>query len=1079
METNCIYSAPDGNFSIFVGFFSRLSWLLFCKVFFDLNVGKMLQFQIRFAALRESYLDRIAIAYLSTMIHRDALWILELRNVMRNKMTKKFAIVLALFVISIVCCAGCIGPGDNEDPEIPDVPDVPDVPVTPVDPVDPVVPVEEYSVMFMLNYGDAGAYTAETVKAGETVSKPATPTRSGYTFKGWFTAAEGGVEYDFTQAVNADVTLYAQWKKKSSSSSGSSSSGGSSTPSTPSHEHSYNYVSNNDRTHTKSCVSGDDTVTEDCKFDAGVTEGLNTKYTCSLCSYSYSKLNDNVNLEEIPALEISQLPVEIENATQLIAFGKAVHNVGGLGDITANIVADIDLNGVEWTPITIATGTNLVTINGGDHTITNLTAPLFNRGFGGNTGIVINDLIIADSDIIGSDNLGSGAFIESPEAINPITLNNCHLTCSTVTGAGRTGGLIGWTAGYNNVNDGPVKTYITIQDCSVIGCEITAPNSVGGLYGHAGNNAWTYSTIKNCIVKDNILTSTDNGEWRVGVVVGTANVGEVTISGITESGNTLTQTGKTAPEGQSNLYGRFVPVTTGLMVIDGEYFVSNSDALEEALSLETEGIVVNLAADITLAGGTSTTYGGTNTQTITINGNGHKLTYSDSYRTHIKLTNPDGKLVLSNVKLYRETTNTNTHYHNNNMQFRCDVEMNDVEFNKGITLYGGITAVLNEVKIPKKTVGTYALFIFAGSEVTLDGCTITSATGIDGRGIKIVDEDMTGTIPSTKLSVSNTKFTTASKAAVLVGSKGGADIAWGTGNDISGVAKDSTNAVWVDEDYAAYYDKVTVTGCTMVQEGLFVVTDDNQDGCQDDFQEAISNGKKVISLPEGTYTLKNTAAAGKTLTIVGTEDTKISVTDGLTYAVGATVAFDGVTILSEPEGEGYTNGFADFKYATFNNCVINGTLGLDFSCEFNGCTFNVDGNYYNVWTWGAGTVTFNDCTFNCDGKALLVYANVLDNGNYHQTVNINGCTFNDLGDDTVTGKAAIEITNTYTPIRTYDVFITKTTVNGFAKTVPGAGDFNAAYGSVDGSNIGTNVWGNKCKLPNTQINVMIDGVDVY
>ena len=124
-------------------------------------------------------------------------------------MTKKFAIVLALFVISIVCCAGCIGPGDNEDPEIPDVPDVPDVPVTPVDPVDPVVPVEEYSVMFMLNYGDAGAYTAETVKAGETVSKPATPTRSGYTFKGWFTAAEGGVEYDFTQAVNADVTLYA------------------------------------------------------------------------------------------------------------------------------------------------------------------------------------------------------------------------------------------------------------------------------------------------------------------------------------------------------------------------------------------------------------------------------------------------------------------------------------------------------------------------------------------------------------------------------------------------------------------------------------------------------------------------------------------------------------------------------------------------------------------------------------------------------------------------------------------------------------------------------------------------------
>ena len=109
----------------------------------------------------------------------------------------------------------------------------------------------------------------------------------------------------------------------------------------------------------------------------------------------------------------------------------------------------------------------------------------------------------------------------------------------------------------------------------------------------------------------------------------------------------------------------------------------------------------------------------------------------------------------------------------------------------------------------------------------------------------------------------------------------------------------------------------------------------------------------------------------------------------------------------------------------------------------------------------------------------MVYANVLDNGTTHQTINISGCTFNDNGDDTVTGKAAIEITNTYTPIRTYDVIITQTTVNGFAQTVPGAGDFNTAYGSVEDGNIGTNVWGNKCKLANTYLNVEIDDVDVY
>jgi len=239
----------------------------------------------------------------------------------------------------------------------------------------------------------------------------------------------------------------------------------------------------------------------------------------------------------------------------------------------------------------------------------------------------------------------------------------------------------------------------------------------------------------------------------------------------------------------------------------------------------------------------------------------------------------------------------------------------------------------------------------------------------------------------------------------------------------------------------------------------------------------LNAGVGAIELAAGTYKMP-AAVKNKTVTISGTKDTVIDVSNGLTYINGSTITFDGVTIKSTP-GTGYNYGFADAKYTVFNNCVIEGSLGLDYSCEFNNCVFNISGNNYNVWTWGAGTATFNGCTFNCDGKALLVYANVLDNGTTHQTVNITNCVFNDNGDDTVTGKAAIEITNTYTPVRTYDVIITNTTVNGFAQTVPGAGDFNAAYGSVAGSNIGTNVWGNKCELPNTQINVVIDDVDVY
>ncbi len=257
-----------------------------------------------------------------------------------------------------------------------------------------------------------------------------------------------------------------------------------------------------------------------------------------------------------------------ELATKLSSAGSA-----GAGNTVIRIDSDLDLTSTDWTPIKVDGyhGADIVTIDGQGHTITGLSAPLFAGGFAGGSGIVIKNLTIADSNIVSTNTIGSGAFIESADSMTKIALINCHLKNSKVTGGSgsRTGGLLGWTAGYSKVNDGPVKTYVTIEDCSVVGCTITCDGSVGGIYGHAGNNDWTYSTVKNCVVKNNTLNSTDDGGWRVGVVVGTANVGEVTIENITEFGNTLTQTGKTAPAGQSNLYGRFVPGTTGKLTIDG------------------------------------------------------------------------------------------------------------------------------------------------------------------------------------------------------------------------------------------------------------------------------------------------------------------------------------------------------------------------------------------------------------------------------------------------------------------------------------------------------------------------------
>lgn len=49
-----------------------------------------------------------------------------------------------------------------------------------------------------------------TVKDGNTIAKPMTPTRKGYEFKGWLL---NGKPYDFTTPVTSDITLIADWEK--------------------------------------------------------------------------------------------------------------------------------------------------------------------------------------------------------------------------------------------------------------------------------------------------------------------------------------------------------------------------------------------------------------------------------------------------------------------------------------------------------------------------------------------------------------------------------------------------------------------------------------------------------------------------------------------------------------------------------------------------------------------------------------------------------------------------------------------------------------------------------------------------
>ena len=210
----------------------------------------------------------------------------------------------------------------------------------------------------------------------------------------------------------------------------------------------------------------------------------------------------------------------------------------------------------------------------------------------------------------------------------------------------------------------------------------------------------------------------------------------------------------------------------------------------------------------------------------------------------------------------------------------------------------------------------------------------------------------------------------------------------------------------------------------------------------------------------GTYDLENGVAKGKDITIVGTKDTVVDIcqdlggesgNSGMNYQDGAQLTFKGVTVKGQSSGN---FGGIVRAQVTFEDCVIQDTFTLYGDTVFKNCTLESSTDRYNVWTWGASKVEFTDCTFDTAGKAILVY------GGEHTDVIVSGCTFNDSSKG-ASGKAAIETGNDYGAA--YDITINDTVVNGFA--------VNAQSNSK--------IWGNKNSMSKENLNVVIDGVDVY
>lgn len=330
--------------------------------------------------------------------------------------------------------------------------------------------------------------------------------------------------------------------------------------------------------------------------------------------------------------------------------------------------------------------------------------------------------------------------------------------------------------------------------------------------------------------------------------------------------------------------------TTRVAEYNGTRYDTLKEALDAAKTDNEKDIVINLLND----GGqieiqaweapqNTLTIGGAETETITINGNGHTLDFKhmNGDWDYVATTNTETKLILNNMNITGSGKDSG-HWKRTNIFFHCAVEMNDVT---STAIGFENDAKLNNVTINDTRKDIYGIWIkTCGQNVEIDNLTINTA-GNGGRGIAIKDEDSQKK-DGTSLEISNATFTTDKKAAILVTSPYTVAI---EANDlnIDNVNADSENAVWVDEKHVNQYSDVTLTGdATMIPEkGVDAYTvirkTDKVEGYYTDLAKALSEAKanQTIEL-KADFELNETANTAETAVSIVANGHTITLKEG-------------------------------------------------------------------------------------------------------------------------------------------------------------------------------------------------------
>ncbi len=734
--------------------------------------------------------------------------------------------------------------------------------------------------------------------------------------------------------------------------------------------------------------------------------------------------------------------VEISTVDELKAFRDAVNSGTSYAGKTVKLTADLDLSSESnWTPIG-----NLVAYPGQS----------FKGTFDGNNHVISNVTSIDKTTV---ENAVAGLFGSAENA----TIKNLTVKNVNVQSIHFAGGIVA----YSSVEKSNGEA-LNIQNCKVIGGTINSTpelkdtgydngDKVGGIIGLSQSGV----TVDGCTVQDVTISAYRDFGGIVGASAG--NVTNNTVIDVTVTQDLTNGYKNPAPDTYGDIIGRDLGATLNnnkvlksICIYKDTKYTSLQAALDAAEADNPADIVIDLLDDATLdikpwsGEGNSLAIGTANTQSITINGNSHKLTFmtTDTDWNNVATMNDDvTKLVLNNMTIDQGGKNTGGTWNAYDINFNCAVELNNVTAKRALAFKN--SATLKDVTVNQAggSSDVYGIWISPRVEnqtINIDGLKLTaSAENGTGRGIKVDDQYVTnngGTVYKVTLNIANSTFSTEAKAAILLKAAEGVDVIDGGGNIIENVAADNVNLVWVDESRAAEYYKYSLTstsGATMVpekKESDYVVRLSNPDGkimgyykgtdaIANAVAAATADGYTATIFQAGEFTMPNLP---HNITIEAAEGVKGVVFNhtsaGSIASIPNGATFKGLTF--NVGGENY-HGFQHAGTINMEGCNINGLLFSYGNMNFTNCEFNQTGGY-NMWAY-SGDVVYEGCTFknSSTGRFVNVYN---EDGTIKYTVTANNCKFVNEGS---ANNAAFNVKATCgEKLLTYDVYINNCTAEG-------------------------------------------------